>query len=110
MSPPSIGENEKIITQVDHVEVVQDENSMHGLEQREQAEKRLVRLLDRRLLPTVILIFLMNYTDVSLRVMAAACLTPGMKRNALTAARVEGLQEDLHLTGMKCLTEGSTSI
>jgi hypothetical protein len=32
---------------------------------RESAEKKLVRKLDMRLMPTIIIIFLMNYIDVS---------------------------------------------
>lgn len=32
---------------------------------RPSAERRLVRMLDMRLLPTIILIFIMNYIDVS---------------------------------------------
>jgi hypothetical protein len=32
---------------------------------REAAEKALVRRLDSRLLPTIVLIFIMNYIDVS---------------------------------------------
>ena len=32
---------------------------------RPSAEKRLVRLLDFRLLPTIVLIFILNYIDVS---------------------------------------------
>lgn len=97
-------EDEKIIAQVEHVEVTADEDGVPMSEQREQAEKRLVRLLDMRLLPTIIFIFLMNYTDVSLWLKMTGCLTCSMKRNALTAARVEGLQEDLHLTGTQCST------
>jgi hypothetical protein len=31
---------------------------------REQAEKRLLRKLDTRVLPTVVLIYIMNYIDV----------------------------------------------
>ena len=33
-------------------------------EQRASAERRLVKKLDRRLLPTVIVIYIMNYIDV----------------------------------------------
>ena len=32
---------------------------------RPAAERRLVRMLDMRLLPTIIIIFIMNYIDVS---------------------------------------------
>lgn len=33
---------------------------------RASAEKRLVRILDMRLMPTIIIIFIMNYIDVSI--------------------------------------------
>lgn len=36
-----------------------------GSRERSEAEKRLVRKLDTRLLPTIILIYIMNYIDVS---------------------------------------------
>ncbi|TFY75869.1 hypothetical protein EWM64_g8143 [Hericium alpestre] len=54
-------------------------------EQRAQAEKKFVRKLDMRLLPTIIVIFIMNYID----------------RTAVTAARLKGLEEDLHLTDLQ---------
>ncbi|TFY73344.1 hypothetical protein EWM64_g10668 [Hericium alpestre] len=54
-------------------------------EQRAQAEKKLVRKLDMRLLPTIIVIFIMNYID----------------RTAVTAARLKGLEQDLHLTDLQ---------
>jgi len=50
--------------------------------QRVQDEAELVRLLDRRLLPMIVAIFVMNYVD----------------RTAIAAARLRGLEEDLHLT------------
>lgn len=46
------------------IEVKDPDTELFSLENREQAEKRLVRLLDMRLLPTIILIYLMNYIDV----------------------------------------------
>ncbi|KAK7688861.1 hypothetical protein QCA50_007550 [Cerrena zonata] len=67
---------------IEHIEAIDSDAELLLLEDRERAEKRLVRLLDMRLLPTIILIFLMNYID----------------RNAITAARIEGLQSDLRLT------------
>ena len=57
--------NEKILKQVEHVETFDSGDDIITPEQRKEEEKRLVRLLDMRLLPAVILIFLMNYTDVS---------------------------------------------
>ncbi|KAI0821331.1 MFS general substrate transporter [Irpex lacteus] len=52
---------------------------------RPSAEKRLVRLLDFRLLPTIVLIFILNYID----------------RTAVTAARLKGLEQDLGLTDIQ---------
>ena len=57
--------DEKILTRVEHVETFDSGDDIITPEQRKEEEKRLVRLLDMRLLPAVILIFLMNYTDVS---------------------------------------------
>ncbi|KAK7688814.1 hypothetical protein QCA50_007503 [Cerrena zonata] len=73
---------------IDHIEVKDPKAELSSLENRERDEKLLVRLLDMRLLPTVILIYLMNYID----------------RNAVTAARIEGLQDDLHLTDVQYST------
>ncbi|KAH0829188.1 major facilitator superfamily domain-containing protein [Lanmaoa asiatica] len=54
-------------------------------EARRAAERRLVRKLDFRLLPTIIIIFLMNYID----------------RVAITSARLKGLQTDLGLSDVQ---------
>ena len=44
-------------------------------EQRASAERRLVKKLDRRLLPTIVIIFIMNYIDVSYPLYSASfCL------------------------------------
>ncbi|KAI0055451.1 MFS general substrate transporter [Artomyces pyxidatus] len=48
---------------------------------RTYAERRLVRKLDMRLLPAIVVIFIMNYID----------------RTAVTTARLKGLEQDLHL-------------
>ncbi|KAI5120278.1 hypothetical protein M0805_005335 [Coniferiporia weirii] len=53
--------------------------------QRSVAERRLLRKLDMRLLPTVILIYLMNYID----------------RTNITTARLKGLEQDLGLTDIQ---------
>ena len=50
-------------------------------EERDQLEKTLLRKVDRRLLPMMIIIYIMNYLD----------------RNAIGAARLAGLEEDLNL-------------
>ncbi|KAL5521337.1 hypothetical protein ACEPAG_9261 [Sanghuangporus baumii] len=54
-------------------------------ERRATEERRLVRKLDMRLLPTVVLIFLMNYID----------------RTAVTTARLKGLEQDLGLSDIQ---------
>ncbi|KAJ8079901.1 hypothetical protein PM082_016726 [Marasmius tenuissimus] len=56
-----------------------------GSAEREEAERRLVRKLDRRVLPTVAIVYIMNYID----------------RNAVTTARLQGLEEDLQLTDLQ---------
>ncbi|KII95716.1 hypothetical protein PLICRDRAFT_226861 [Plicaturopsis crispa FD-325 SS-3] len=50
--------------------------------------RKLVRKLDIRFLPTVVLIFIMNYID----------------RVAVTSARLKGLEQDLHLTDIQYST------
>ncbi|KAI0709648.1 MFS general substrate transporter [Cerioporus squamosus] len=55
---------------------------------RPSAERQLVRTLDMRLLPTIILIFIMNYID----------------RLAITSARLKGLEQDLGLTDIQYST------
>ncbi|KAI5120277.1 hypothetical protein M0805_005334 [Coniferiporia weirii] len=54
-------------------------------DQRAVAERRLLRKLDMRLLPTVVLIFLMNYID----------------RANVTTARLKGLEQDLGLSDIQ---------
>ncbi|GKZ31067.1 hypothetical protein AbraIFM66950_011126 [Aspergillus brasiliensis] len=53
-----------------------------------KAEIGLLRKIDRRILPLVLLIYLFNYLD----------------RNSITQARVYGLQEDTHLKGAEYQT------
>ncbi|KAL0574877.1 hypothetical protein V5O48_007089 [Marasmius crinis-equi] len=53
-----------------------------GSPERIAAERRLVRKLDMRVLPTIIVIYIMNYID----------------RNGITTARLQGLEHDLQLT------------
>ncbi|KAF8916433.1 major facilitator superfamily domain-containing protein [Mucidula mucida] len=57
----------------------------HVVENAQHIERRLVRKLDMRLLPTVFIIFVMNYID----------------RNAVTTARLKGLEQDLGLTDLQ---------
>lgn len=49
-----------------------------------EMEKRLVKSIDIRLLPLVVTIYIFNYLD----------------RNSITQARLYGLQEDTHVTGV----------
>ncbi|OQV04629.1 hypothetical protein CLAIMM_09484 [Cladophialophora immunda] len=64
---------------VDHEEIV----VLSALTDEElQVEKTLVRKIDIRVLPVIVLIYIMNYID----------------RNNYPAARLQGLQEDLNLT------------
>ena len=48
-----------------------------------EVERRLVRRIDIRILPMVIIIYIFNYLD----------------RNSITQARLYGLQEDTHVKG-----------
>ncbi|PPQ83616.1 hypothetical protein CVT25_006301 [Psilocybe cyanescens] len=59
-----------------------------GSPERILAERRLVRKLDMRLLPTIFLIFIMNYVD----------------RNGVTTARLKGMQQDLRLSDVQYST------
>lgn len=90
---------------VAHIEVKGPDDVLLAPENRALAEKRLVRLLDMRLLPTVILIYLMNYIDVCFSSLTGLSILTSclLKRNAVTAARVEGLQKDLNLTGRQTI-------
>ncbi|KAF7365095.1 MFS general substrate transporter [Mycena venus] len=56
-----------------------------GSPERLVAERKLVRKLDMRLLPTIFLIFIMNYID----------------RNGITTARLKGFQQDLGLSDLQ---------
>ncbi|KAF8967940.1 MFS transporter [Flammula alnicola] len=54
-------------------------------ERRASAERKLKAKLDRRLLPTIVVIYIMNYID----------------RTAVTSARLKGLEQDLHLSDIQ---------
>ncbi|KAJ7506747.1 MFS general substrate transporter [Mycena galericulata] len=56
-----------------------------GTPERILAERKLVRKLDSRLLPTIFLIYIMNYID----------------RNGITTARLKGLEQDLGLSDLQ---------
>ncbi|KIP05239.1 hypothetical protein PHLGIDRAFT_25186 [Phlebiopsis gigantea 11061_1 CR5-6] len=77
---------EKVETSSQDVIDIHDEDGELLLpEHREQAERKLVRKLDFRLLPTIILIFILNYID----------------RTAVSSARLKGIEQDLHLTDIQ---------
>ncbi|EPT00465.1 hypothetical protein FOMPIDRAFT_1036789 [Fomitopsis schrenkii] len=62
-----------------------DDSELLAPEVRQAAERHLVRVLDSRLMPTIIVIFLMNYID----------------RVAITSAKLQGLTQDLNLTNIQ---------
>ncbi|KAF8887156.1 major facilitator superfamily domain-containing protein [Infundibulicybe gibba] len=59
-----------------------------GSQERIIAERKLVRKLDMRVLPTIFLIFIMNYID----------------RNGVTTARLKGMEQDLGITDIQYAT------
>lgn len=66
------------------VEVEHDASHLTRLSPEELVlEKKLKRKIDFRIMPLVILVYLMNYID----------------RNNYAAARLQGLEQDLHLVG-----------
>ncbi|KAK2762291.1 hypothetical protein FQN54_001301 [Arachnomyces sp. PD_36] len=60
-------------------------------EEREAAEKALVRKVDMRLIPTLVIMYIMNYLD----------------RNNIAAAKLAGLEDDLGLTDVQFETSVS---
>ncbi|EPQ55026.1 MFS general substrate transporter [Gloeophyllum trabeum ATCC 11539] len=65
--------------------VTEDDFRLLSEEERKAGEARIKRMLDMRLMPMTIIIFLLNYID----------------RTAVTAARLQGLQTDLNLTDLQ---------
>lgn len=98
---------EKPIAEVDHISQRRASNEslpdgeLLATDVRAAAERRLVRMLDRRLLPTIILIFIMNYIDVRDTVlpMPPIWTLTFSQRVAVSAARLKGLSQDLGLSG-----------
>ncbi|KAF8529687.1 major facilitator superfamily domain-containing protein [Hysterangium stoloniferum] len=68
---------------------IQEVNSDNVLESqlRIKAEKALTRKLDLRVMPTLVLTFIV--------------IIPHIDRTSITAARLQGLERDLHLTGIQ---------
>jgi len=67
---------------------IYDELPPAGSQERIVAEKKLVRKLDMRVLPTIFIIYIMNYID----------------RNGITTARLKGMQEDLKINDIQYAT------
>lgn len=71
--PPSTASDEKYEAKVSSIENVEDtlgkpiddDSELLLPEVRQYAERKLVRKLDSRVLPTIVLIFILNYIDVS---------------------------------------------
>jgi len=74
--------------QVSEASVSESDSELLSADARPAAERRLVRQLDLRLMPTIIAIFIMNYID----------------RSAVSSARLQGLTQDLHLTQIQYST------
>lgn len=80
----------KVTASVEHVEqsipqTADDDGELLLPGVRQHAERNLVRKLDFRLLPTIVLIFILNYID----------------RTAVSSARLKGIEADLHLTDIQ---------
>jgi len=61
------------------------EGRLLGEQERKVAERKLVWKLDTRLMPCIFVIYIMNYID----------------RTAITSARLQGLEQDLHLSDIE---------
>ena len=89
----------KLETKIDHLESdphtaavpMPTEISSMSEEDRRELERQLVRKIDARLMPAVIIMYLLNYID----------------RNNIASARLGGLEEDLNLKGSEYQTSKS---
>lgn len=82
-SEPDIEEAEDVGTDCSNTHEQPPDLIRHlTLEQRLALEKQLVRKIDLRLMPMVIIMYIMNYLD----------------RNNIASARLQGLQEELNLS------------
>lgn len=92
-SVESFDDHEKANDMVDYLETANTNTPSRRLEapglvrnmtqeQRQHAEKTLIRKIDLRLMPALILMYILNYLD----------------RNNIASARLAGLQDDLALT------------
>jgi hypothetical protein len=86
----------------EHIETAREEALHHGHLSAEELEieKKLRRKIDLRIMPVLITIYLMNYIDrcAELQYLQRVLLTV-FSRNNYAAARLQGLEEDLGLTG-----------
>jgi hypothetical protein len=74
---------ENVDSDMNKPNTVIDTYRSYSPEFRQEAERKLVRKIDKRLLPLVVIIYLFNYLD----------------RNSITQARLYGLQKDTHVNG-----------
>ncbi|KAE9407361.1 MFS general substrate transporter [Gymnopus androsaceus JB14] len=86
-TPPSNDKAEIVMEEQANSTALAEEDPLplEGTPERLLAERKLVRRLDTRVMPTIILIYIMNYID----------------RNAITTARLKGLEQDLHLSDLQ---------
>lgn len=88
--------SQKLEARIDHFESdsvaaavpMPTEISSMSEEDRRKLERQLVRKIDARLMPAVIIMYLLNYID----------------RNNIASARLGGLEEDLNLKGSEYQT------
>jgi MFS family permease len=77
------GEENDGDSRVDEAEEAEDLYPGGQDDKEEDDERRLVRKIDRRIMPCLILMIILNYLD----------------RNALANARIQGIEDSLHLNG-----------
>lgn len=76
-------EDERLENELDKTPTVVDLYNSLPPEHVAEVERKLVRKIDLRILPMIIIIYIFNYLD----------------RNSITQARLYGLQEDTHVKG-----------
>lgn len=71
-------------------------------EERLAMKKRLVRKLDIRLMPMLVLIYIMNYLDRCFFLGLYGCwCADNSARNAIAAAKLSGITQELNLTSVE---------
>lgn len=85
----------------EQIEAIRQEALHHGHLSAEELEieKKLRRKIDMRIMPVLITIYLMNYIDRYTHPFLRVRQSLPLLRNNYAAARLQGLEEDLHLTG-----------